>query len=244
MTDGQELFDDTEVQTTTEGISPEAPERTDAPRDEQGRFSAKDKGETEAAPAAADGAPPAPEKSTPARDIPITALLDEREKRQRAEARLAMLERQLQSQQEPQRLPDPVEDAEGYTRALHGTFQQALQAQVLRQSQFFAERDFGRDTVADAMAFFDQQPRSVSEQFLQAPSPFHAAVEWFKARKEAEERASPDFEAKLRAKIEAELREKFAAEQPPSPARVPRSLAAASGSGREPPPSSGDPLLD
>jgi hypothetical protein len=239
-TDDQDIFDSEVPAQTTEGVSPEAPESP--PRDEQGRFAAKDTGETPAPasePAAAvTGAPPAPAEKR--HDVPITALLDEREKRQRVEAELAAIRRQIQSQQQPQPLPDPVEDAEGYTRSIQQTFQQQLDAQRLQFSQLMAEQQFGPEVVGEAMAYFDAQPLAVSAQFLRERSPFHAAVQWFQRQKEVEERSSPDFEAKLREKIRAEL----LAESPPSARpNVPRSLAEAP-SAAAPPPKSGDPLFD
>jgi hypothetical protein len=249
--DDEDIFDSEVPPQTTEGVSPEAPDTEDKqPRAPDGKFATKDKGDTpepaaDAAPPEEKSAPPAPAEAT-SHAVPITALLDEREKRQAAERRLAYLEAQLR-QQEPQKLPDPVEDAEGYTRTLAQTFEQRMQMTALRQSQFFATREFGEELVGEAMSFFDNQPRAVSEQFLREPSPFHAAVEWFKQQKAADERASPDFEASLRKRIEAELREKLAAEFQPEPStrpNVPRSLAEASGSGRPPPTAGGDPLFD
>ena len=239
--DHQDIFD-SEVPSgpqTTEGVSPEAP--AGPPRDEAGRFAPKDKGEEAAE--AVEGAPPAPAEKV--RDIPISALLDERDKRQRLEAEIAMLRRQMAAQQPRPELPDPTTDAEGYTRAVTSTFEQRLMASKLEQSMFFAERDpaIGKDLVAEAMAYFDSQPRTVSEQFLHHPSPIHAACEWYKAQKSAAERSSPDYEAKLRAKLRAEW-EAEQAQVSQSPARIPRSLAAAGGSGREPPPATnGDPLF-
>lgn len=232
MTDDQDIFDSDvpdEAPQTTEGVSPEAPVR-----DESGRFAPRDKGETEAASAAPEDEPPASAERPQSRDIPITALLDEREKRQRAEARAALLERQIAAQQPKPELPDPMTDAEGYTRAISGSFEQRLQTAMLSQSRFFAERDpaIGKALVDEAMAWYDTQPHEVSAQFLSAPSPFHAAVEFYQQRKAAEERSSPDFEAKLRDKLRAELMAEMGQPQvSPTPTRpnVPRSLASASG---------------
>jgi hypothetical protein len=246
--DDQDIFEDEVPATTTEGVSPEAP--AGQPRDESGRFAAKDQGEAspeapEAAEAAPDGAPPAPAEKR--HDVPITALLDEREKRQRAEQRAAFLEAQMRQQQPKPELPDPAVDAEGYTRFLAQSFEQRMQSMVLNQSRFMAEREFGKELIEEAMSFFDNQPYEASARFLREPSPFHAAVEWFKGEKERAERSAPDFETKLRAKIEAELREKWQAEaETPQSTRpnVPRSLAEASGSGRPPPTAGGDPLFD
>lgn len=227
MTDDQDIFasEVPEAPQTTEGVSPEAPQ----PRDEAGRFATKDQGE--AAPAA-EGAPPAPAEK-PSRDIPLTALLDEREKRQRLEAELAMLRRQVQPQP---KMPDPVEDAAGYTQAIQAQIEQLRTSDRLAMSQFLAEEKYGKEIVDEAMAFFDEQPRHVSAQFLTERSPFHAAVEWFRNHKAMQERTAPDYEAKLRAKIEAEIREKIAAEAPPSPRVPPRSLASAPGGGNAAPP--------
>lgn len=242
--DDQDIFDSeaNEAPQTTEGVSPEAPQ----PRDEQGKFASKSTGEDAPAalePTVADGAPPAPAEKK-SHDVPITALLDEREKRQRLEAELAELRRHLQSQQQPQpQYPDPVEDAEGYanhiTQSLSQQFQAQLTGQTLKQSRFFAEKDYGKDAVEEAMNYFDQQPYAVSAQFLSSPSPLHAAVEWFQGQKQAQERSSPDYETKLREKIKAEV---LAEMSQPSTRNVPKSLAEASSTGA-PPPRPSDPLF-
>jgi hypothetical protein len=241
--DDQDIFDSEvpEAPQTTEGVSPEAP--APVSRDEQGRFATKDEGDT---PTPAPDEPPASAEKT-TRDIPITALLDEREKRQRAEARAAMLERQFAAQQPKPELPDPMTDAEGYTRAISGSFEQRLQAAMLNQSRFFAERDpaIGKGLIDEAMAWYDQQPYEVSAQFLGAPSPFHAAVDFYQQQKTASERSSPDYEARLREKLRAELLAEMGQPSPTPPRpNVPRSLATAAGGGREPPPAGGDPLFD
>jgi hypothetical protein len=138
-------------------------------------------------------------------------------------------------------------DAEGYTRTLTGSFEQRLQTAMLNQSRFFAERDpaIGKDLVEEAMEWFDKQPYEASAQFLNAPSPFHAAVEYYQQQKRTIELSAPDYEAKVREKIRAELlAEMGQASQPSTRPNVPRSLASASGGGREPPAVGGDPLFD
>jgi hypothetical protein len=236
-TGDEELFDSEVPAQTTEGVSPEAPESQ--PRDEQGKWTAKDTGESAPATGEPQGAPPAPAEKR--HDVPITALLDERDKRQRLEQQLAAYQARERAQQQPREMPNPVEDAEGYTRTLAQTFEQRLQASALKQSEFFAKREFGAELVDEAMAYFDNQPRHVSEQFLAEASPFHAAVEWFKQQKEVSERASPDFEAKLRAKLRAEW-EAERAESPSTRPNIPRSLAEAPSTGA-PPPGPSDPLF-
>jgi hypothetical protein len=244
--DDQDIFDSEVPAQTTEGVSPEAPEPIQ-PRDEVGRFAAKDQGEEPPAEAEAPGAPPAPAEKQ-SRDIPITALLDEREKRQRAEAELALMRRQFAANQPKPELPDPMTDAEGYTRTITGAFEQRLQATMLNQSRFLAERDpaIGKALVDEAMAWYDGQPHEVSAQFLGAPSPFHAAVDFYQQQKATAERTSPDYEAKMRERIKAELMAEMGqVSQPSTRPSVPRSLASAAGTGREPPPTgNGDPLFD
>lgn len=239
MTDGDAIFDD-QFPTTTEGVSPEAPEQSGVVRDEAGRFAPRDTGDTEQS----EAAPPAAvEKET--HSIPLSAVLDERERRQKAEARLALLERQLAAQQQQPQLPDPIEDVQGYTQHVTSVFQQSLLANKLQQSEFLAREKFGDELIDEAMAFIDNDPEENGSRFLNSPSPYHAMVAWYQAEKVKRERAAPDFEEKLRAKIRAELEAEMrsAAPQRPSPAIRP-SLATATGSRGAPPVQSGDPLFD
>lgn len=247
MTDGQDIFDEDVPATTTEGISPEAPAPADGPaRDDQGRFVAKDTGETQepADAAPADAAPPAAAPKDSGM-VPLAVVLDDREKRQRAEQERDQLRAQLahfqRQQQQPQTLPDPIEDANGYGQFILSQVQQATMANRLQMSRFFAEEKFGAQTVAEAMAWFDNQPRAVSEQFLSAPSPFHAAVAHYQSHKAAEERSSPDYEANLRAKIKAELMAEMA--QPSPTPRIPPSMARSGNSGNDPAPAPLNPIF-
>jgi hypothetical protein len=238
MTGDQDIFDSEvpEAPQTTEGVSPEAPSR-----DDRGRFAAKDQGE--AAPAdepSAEGAPPAPAERA-VRDVPLSALLDERDKRKALEARLAQIEQQQQPQQQ---WPDPIDDAEGYTRAVQQ--QAAIEAHTrhLQMARALAVREYGAELVEQAYAYFDQpQNRPQTHVFAREALSFHAMVEAFKERKTAEERSSPDYEARLREKLRAELLAEMGAASPSSARPIPRSLASATGSGSQPPPGSSDPLF-
>lgn len=239
------IFDDDKSPTTTEGVSPEAPVSSEAPaRDEAGRFAPKDTGGTPAAaPETAvqgEGAPPAP-AAREQHQIPLSAVLDERERRQKAEAQLALLQRQIAAQQAQQRMPDPVENAQEYTAYVQGEFQRQLLATKMQQSEFLARDKFGDALVDEALAFFDENPRD-SHRFVDAPSPFHAAIKWFQEQKSVMERSAPDYEEKLRARLRAELEAEMRAGAS-SPA-IPRSLASAPSSGRSAPPGNGDPLFD
>lgn len=196
-------------------------------------------------PKADKGEPPAqePVSAPPAEPpkeqhvAPLTALLDEREKRQAAERELQQLREWRQQQEaaqraQQQRAPDPRQDPDGALAYERAVFQAQLTNTRLQTSRFLAEKDFGADVVAEAFAFFDKNP-ALSHQFVDHPSPFHAAVEFYKRQKVAEEVGADP--AAYRAKLEAEIREKLMAEmqaQPVQPKpRLPGSLAAAPAAG-------------
>lgn len=142
-------------------------------------------------------APPAAAEETP-QAIPVTALLDEREKRQEAERREKSLRQQLaaiQQQQQPKTdFFDKPEEA----------LQQALLQNSVRQSKFLAEREYGENLVAEAMAFYDDRPVAESQRFLSHPSPVHAMVEDFKRQRFLSEVQDPE---KWQAEKLAELKE-------------------------------------
>lgn len=180
------------------------------------------KGEPPAAP------PAAPEEK--ASSIPISALLDERERRQKAEREAEegrQYRRQIEERQREAALQDP-EQRQVYER-------QQIQTMILEnrlsQSRFLAEREFGKDEVAAAYAYFDQHPQ-LSSQLLNHPSPFHAAVEFVRRQRIADEvGADPEaWRNKEREKLRAELMAEIQPVQPQQ--RLPGSLAAAPAAGR------------
>lgn len=183
------------------------------------------------------GSTPEPEPQNE-RAIPVTALLDEREKRQEAQRRLEEIDRQnrelqarLQQLQQPkQEAPDWYENPQEAAQFQSKTIEQQFQARMMQQSKFFAERDFGADTVNEAIAYFDQHPEQ-SQQFVSHPSPFHAAVDYYKRQKVATEIGSdPEaYKAKLREELLAELKAEMTQpkSQPSKPKSPPPSAAKA-----------------
>ncbi|MBV8683546.1 MAG: hypothetical protein JO111_11765 [Caulobacteraceae bacterium] len=112
--------------------------------------------------------PPAPRPPEPGH-VPLSAVLDERERRQAAEARLAeyeALQREALVQAQQAELP-PAERVE-----------QALYAQNLRASRRFAEREYGRDAISAlhdwAVARCDADP-FFNQQMLASEDPYEAA---------------------------------------------------------------------
>lgn len=184
-----------------------------------------------------EAAPPVAEMKEEPHSVPITAMLDEREKRQDMQRELEQTRREMQQlqaqmrqKQEQQPAPDWFEDPAAAATYQAQQMQQQMQSQALRTSQFFAEREFGKELVDEAMSFFDQNPQ-LSQQFLGEPSPFHAAVEFFKGHKAKEEIGSdPEaWKAEQREKIRADLMAELQAQQPatPAPVRPPASLSKA-----------------
>jgi hypothetical protein len=208
---------------------------TPEPESKPEPVAAVDKGEPAPVQVAPASAPPA-EPTEKQHVAPLTALLDEREKRQAAEREAAELRAWRQQQEAAQRAaqmqaPDPRQDPAAALEYQRTVFQQQLYNARLGQSRFLAEQQFGKATVDEAFSFFDKNP-ALSHQFVDHPSPFHAAVEFYKRQKVAEEvGADPDA---YRARLEAEIREKLMAEmqQPVQPKpRLPGSLAAAPAAG-------------
>lgn len=259
-TTDDDIFADDEPITTTEEVSPPAPaakaEAEPKDRDDKGRFKAKeeapdeDTGET--------SAPPADDRQDKGHSVPVTALLDEREKRQRIEAEAEQMRREVaefrrreqQAQQKPVEVPDILEDPAGYRQHVEQVFDQRLNAQRLQMSRFMAEREFGKETVDAAFEFFNRHPRD-SWALIQEPSPFHAAVDAYKRAQAVEEFGTDPnaYREKLRAEMEAEMRESIRAElaaemTPNRPKSPPRSLASAASSGSNAPPIPVDPLFD
>lgn len=235
---GLSIFEDETAVPTEQEPEPQeaAPEPDQEAAPEADQPEASDKGETEAAPPAAD---PEGEKPT----VPIQAILDERDKRQKLEreaeaakseaARYQQQIRDMQAKQEQQPAPDWFEDPTRAAQHQMQMVQAQMQAQTLKQSRFFAERDHGPELVGEAYAFFDQNPQ-LSAQLMDSPSPFHAAVEFYQKQKFLNEVGSnPDaWREKERARIREELATEMQTAQPKPTPTPPKSLSAAPAGGK------------
>ena len=171
-------------------------------------------------------APPPPQRGEGggAAHVPNSAMLDERDKRQRAEQQL----RDLQSRQAP---PPPLEPAEQLRAALY--------EQNLKVSRRFADRQYGAELTAtvhdwavkrcDADPIFNQQMRSSED-------PYEAAMQAYNRERVLEVVKPGDLDA-FRAWQAAQAAAGGATLQtadpaPAAPAQpIPRSLATASGNG-------------
>lgn len=179
--DPMEFLEDKEP----EEVAADAPESEPTPAEEPKEA----KGETQPEPEKAEveaGAPPAPEPE-PTR-VPITAMLDEREKRQAAERELQELKRwkdQLEAQQRQQQvsMPDVFEDQEGFVRHTQATVQQMLWNERLNMSEALARDKFGDETVESATQAFQQAARAnpaIYAEMRQHPNPYSYVVNWHK----------------------------------------------------------------
>lgn len=131
---------------------------------------------------------------------------------------------------EPAKAPDFYENPEAALQYHVEPIQQALLSTKLESSRFMAEREFGKEVVEAAFAYFNDHPDQ-SHALLNHPSPFHAAVEEYNKNRVATEIGNdPEAwiakrESELREKIEAELVAKqakeAAAQAAPSMANVP-----------------------
>jgi hypothetical protein len=92
--------------------------------------------------------PAAPEAPQSNGHVPLAAVLDEREKRQRAERELA----ELKAKQNPPPAPPSItSDPEGYARSVDARIAQTQHETKLQLSGQYAEQHFGKETIQAAM---------------------------------------------------------------------------------------------
>lgn len=194
-----------EIEETPETVAEEAP-ASDRPRDESGRFAKKGEPET-----ADDGASPAPGKS----EYDGAATVAERRRRQEAEERIAMLERQLQEMQNPPQPPPTIwEDDQGFAQHIAQTAQQGAVSQAtyfskIQMSEMLARRehpDFN-DVWEDMNRFLAENPPILQRAQADA-DPWNYAYKTYKNQKALQELGATDLDqlkAKIRAELEAEM---------------------------------------
>lgn len=164
--------------------------------------------------------------SPPAGQVPISALLDEREQRQSAQKQAKELQDRLAALERQSAEPAPAEEQ----------FQAALYAQNLRVSRRFAERQYGQELTATvhewAAAKCDADP-IFNASIRSSDDPYEAAVQAYN-RDQLVAKVSPERLAAFEAweKAQAELQgQAQTVQQPAAEAPLPRSLADAPGNG-------------
>lgn len=164
--------------------------------------------------------------------IPITALLDEREKRKELERRLAELEKD-RTQAAP--IPDPSVDPYGYQQALMQQVQQQVLDTRLNMSETAARRHYGDDVTEKAkdwaLSKFGTNPAFQAE-VLNSPDPYDYAIKAFQRDQIASQVTADDFAAFQAWKTaQAQIATAPAPAPVPPPAPVPRSIASTPSAG-------------
>ena len=142
----------------------------------------------------------------------LTAVMDEREKRQKAVKEAEELREKLKAFEKPEDDVSIFEDEAAWKAAQEEKVQQDLRNASLNMSQAFAEETFGEDKVAKAAKWMQEEGQKspyVVQQFNEAKLPFHKLVKLYDAE---QERLNPE---SLREKLKQELLEELQAEKEP-----------------------------
>jgi hypothetical protein len=202
----------------------------DRPRDEQGRFVPKAADVETPAPVTGEKPPPegalssAEEKPAPEDAIPSWRLREvsqarraEAEARQAAEERSRVLEaqlayvmRQARQQQQPEKLPDLIEQPEEYARAIEQRLFQQFEQRDIARSLHRADRQYGEEFRQAYEAF--NAPQYANDEHLLARvrnsyDQGEAILAWYREQKTLRE-IGPD-PAAYRQKLEAEAEAKL-----------------------------------
>lgn len=257
--DGNEAAEAVFDQVFSREQQPEAQaEPTGQPRDDSGRFAARDqqsvepKAEATPAPEAQPQAlaepQPQEQRETAPRMIPLPELQSERQKRQEAERRVAEYEGQLKAfeamfrQQQPQQprqevqAPDPYADPEGYAAFREQRMHVQFRDQIANMSEAMARRQLGDEVVQKATQWALQTGQA-TQFYMHARDPYGELIDAYK-RQEALTRIGSDpdayekkLEEQIRAKVLAELKAGTASGQPKP--QFPGTLAGATATGKQ-----------
>lgn len=171
------------------------------------------------------------------------ALQAERAKRQELEAR-------LRNQESQKPAPDIFEDQEGFVGHITKTMEQRILNERLNMSEFTARKEFpDLDSKLEKYQELIAKNPSLHDEVLNSVSPYHTLVEKVNAAQEFEAMKDVDsYKAKMRAEIEAELRNEINGEKKAKADlldSIPPSLATeTSKSGMKGPQWGGPPSLD
>lgn len=113
----------------------------------------------------------------------LSAVLDEREKRQKWEKRARELEERLQAQESPESDISIFENEQGAKDQLRQEFQTELQTTLLKTQRAYAVRELGAELVEAAEKWYSEtgmQSPYVWEEVHNSDLKFHRAAELFK----------------------------------------------------------------
>lgn len=150
-----------------------------------------------------------PERETDEKDWTFAAYRDEKRKRQELEKELES----LRKPKEAEKAPDVLNDPDGFQQYQQSQVDQKITDVKAQMSQFYAEKEHGKEKVQNAFNKFSEMVKESPELYnkvIGEISPYHAIVEIVdKAEKFDQMQNIDEYEAKLRAKVEQELRAEF-----------------------------------
>jgi len=173
---------------------------------------------------------PEPEAKPEPQHVPITALLDERDKRRALEEQVRVLQAAQQPQAESA-APDMFEDPDGFAAYQQQINQQATLNAKLDISEEMARDKFGDEEVETAKNWALQQFATrpgFQQQVLGQRNPYRYVVEQYK-REQIASQVNPDDFAQYQAWKTAQSQ--LQATVTPTPAAPPKSLASAPSAG-------------
>jgi hypothetical protein len=140
----------------------------------------------------------------------ITAVMDEREKRQTAVAENERLQKELAALQKPKEDISVFEDEAGWKAQQNAENQQILNDRLLNQSEALAVREYGNEKVQEAAEWFKtaaQQSPYLLQRFQTASLQYHEVVDMYAEEKLRSKMSNVDaYRAELKAELIAEIK--------------------------------------
>lgn len=167
--------------------------------------------------------------------VPLTVLLDERDKAKKAKERAEQLEARLRvyEAQQAAPIPDPYENPKGYQQYMQDQINQQEFKLRSEMSGRFAEQKFGRETVEAAIAWAQEHKHVdpfLGQRVQMAPSPVEFVVEQYQ-REQFFKQHSSDLGGSAQAAGLPAAPPIAPVQQAPKPQAPTRSLAAAPNAG-------------
>lgn len=160
--------------------------------------------------------------------IPLTALLDERDKARKHREEAEKLRRELEELRKPKErpeAPDVLMDPEGFQRHVSQTVEQRLWNERLNMSEAIVRDRYGDEAVNAAQQAFQerlQRQPALYAELQRQPNPYGWLVEWHKRESFLSEVQDPD---KWREQERERIRAELLAEVQSQPSTVPRTVA-------------------
>lgn len=160
----------------------------------------------------------------------LTAVMDERDKRQKAVAEAEELRQKLAQYEKPEGEDVSVfEDEKAFIEKQDRKLKDEVNNVALNMSQAFANQTFGKDAVDAATEWFKQEgikSPALIDRYSKAELPFHEVVSMYQ---DEQARLDPDA---YKAQVRAEVLKEVEANKPPEPDSITPSLASKRSAGK------------